>query len=566
MLYINSPNHGFPWPLPPFYVRFTHAAGRCLYNEGESGQCVQWRLPSSLGGKACLVGSVPPLIPAGRLAPFPVRSPAVLCFCLPLCVQARLRIYSARDDPAGRRRALSLWPAARDVRAQGRSRAPTGCAGAEESETNGIDQQLLAILEIAKAVATQRDLDALLADSMRSLIETWEAADAAVLLLPSPEDGYLTARAAQGYDPAPLSRIRLAPGESMSGKAFQTGQAQLYATPEATAAAMADMTPANRELFCEATVGLGQPLSAICVPLTTGRGSLGVLVLENMRKPGHFLPDDLTLLQRVGDVIALAIENVRLREELQAAQAISEANRLKAELISTLAHEMRTPLTSIKGYTTALLMEEASFGPETQREFLEIIDQECDLLQDLIRDLLESSIIDAGLLELERQPVMLPRLVNSVIEEIAHRTHRHRFLANFPQDFPIVEADPDRIAQVLRNLLDNAVKYSPEGGLVVIRGGRSQEEVVISVADQGVGIAPEHLNRLFEKFFRIKSGLGRHVVGSGLGLPIARTIVESHGGRIWAESQPGQGTTLYFTLPLHEPGQAAVNGEESQDE
>jgi signal transduction histidine kinase len=231
-------------------------------------------------------------------------------------------------------------------------------------------------------------------------------------------------------------------------------------------------------------------------------------------------------------------------------QALAEANRLKSELISTLAHELRTPLTSIKGYSTALLMEEATFDAEAQQEFLRIIDQECDVLQNLIHDLLESSIIDAGLLRLQLQPVRLPRLVETVTRDIAHRAPNHRILVDFPDDFPIVDADPDRLAQVLRNILDNAVKYSPEGGLVFVRSQVHEDEIVISVADQGTGLAPEHLNRLFEKFFRVDSGLGRRVVGSGLGLPIARTIVESHGGRIWAESQLGQGTTLFFTLPL----------------
>jgi signal transduction histidine kinase len=175
------------------------------------------------------------------------------------------------------------------------------------------------------------------------------------------------------------------------------------------------------------------------------------------------------------------------------------------------------------------------------------------VLQELIHDLLESSAIDAGLLRLDPQPVMLHRLIPSLVDEMARRTRRHRFVVDFPRAFPVVEADPTRIDQVLRNLLDNAIKYSPEGGMIVVRGQVEEERVVISVADQGVGIAPEHLNRLFEKFFRVESSLGHHVVGSGLGLPIARTIVEGHGGRIWAESKLGEGSTFYFTLPLIKP-------------
>lgn len=416
----------------------------------------------------------------------------------------------------------------------------------------GEEQQLLAILEIAKIVATEQSLDAMIRRLLGCLVERMDVVDAGAILMYDPADGQLAVKAAQGYDFSSLQQIRLVPGEAISGKSFESGQVQVYPTPEAVAAARSDMSPVNREAFARAILGVEQVQSAVSVPLTIGQTELGVLILENRREPHAFRPSELTFLQHVADLVALSIENFRLREELQTAQALSEANRLKAELISTLAHEMRTPLTSIKGYSTALLMEEASFSPETQREFLEIIDEECDVLQDLIHDLLESSIIDAGFLKLEMQPVVLPRLVQAVVDDFARRSHRHRLVVDFPEDFPLVDADPDRIMQVLRNLLDNAVKYSPDGGLVVVRGEVRPGHVVISVADQGVGIAPEHLNRLFEKFFRIKSGLGRHVVGSGLGLPIARTIVESHGGQIWAESQVGQGSTFYFTIPLGE--------------
>ncbi len=427
-----------------------------------------------------------------------------------------------------------------------------------EAQITDKDQRLLTIFEIARVLATQHDPEIILPKLLSCLIETFEAADAGILLVYEPANEWLTVKATHGYDLAALRQLRLAPGESMSGKVFQTGQTELYPTPEAIAAAIADVTPANREISRAATSGRRQPLSAICIPLITGQTKVGALVLENLRQPSSFVHEDLTFLQHVADIIALAIES-RLREELQAAQSLNEANRLKAELISTLAHEMRTPLTSIKGYSTALLMEEANFSPETRHEFLQIIDEECNTLQDLIRDLLESSIIEAGLLKLEPQPVMLPHLAKNVIDDIARRNPKYRLLVDFPSPFPIVDADPRRIEQVLRNLLDNAVKYSPQEGLIVVRGQVHQEEIVISVADQGVGIAPEHLNRLFERFFRVKSGLGRHVVGSGLGLPITRTLVESHGGRIWAESKAEQGSTFYFTLPLKGLSQEQVD-------
>jgi len=424
------------------------------------------------------------------------------------------------------------------------------------------DRQLRTVFEVARVLATEHDLEQSLPKVLAGLVEAFPAADAGLLFLHDPSDGRLRVVAAQGYVLSAMQQLRLAPGESMSGKVFESGQATLYATPEAVSEAMSNLSPENRILFQEATAGVAQPLSAVCVPLNARDARVGALVLQSLRKAGSFTDSDLNFLQHISDLIALSIEGSRLREELERARAVSEANRLKAELISTLAHEMRTPLTSIKGYATALLMEDATFSPDTQAEFLQIIDEECDVLQDLIHDLLESSIIDAGLLKLEMQPVLIPRLVNSILTDMTHRNRSHRFVADFPGEFPIVDADPERIAQVLRNLLDNAVKYSPKGGLVIVRGEVGPEEIVVSVADQGEGIAPEHLNRLFEKFFRVKSGLGRHTVGSGLGLPISRAIVESHGGRIWAESQLGQGSTFYFTIPLRRSDQLAARQEE----
>lgn len=420
-----------------------------------------------------------------------------------------------------------------------------------ETQAADTDERLAIIFEVAKILATEHNLEMMPARFLACLIEVIEAAEAGMLMLYDPSDELLKMGVAQGYDLNGLESLRLAPSEAMSGKIFQTGQAESYPNPQAIAAARENMTPENRGLLKRGTVSLGQPQSVICVPLITGQTMVGVLLLENRRQPNSFACVDLTFLQAVADLVALAIENVRLKEDRKTIEVLREANRLKAELLSTLAHEMRTPLTSIKGYSTALIEEEVTLSPETQREFLEIIDEGCDVLQDLIHDLLEASIIDAGLLRLELQPVMLPRLAKSVVDEMArHNSQKHRFLVDFSKHFPIVDADPKRIAQVIRNLLDNALKYSPQGGLIVVRGEVGEDEVIVSVADQGVGLAPEHLNQLFDRFFRAQSGLSFSVGGSGLGLPIAHTIVESHSGRIWAESQLGQGSTFYFTIPL----------------
>ena len=135
-----------------------------------------------------------------------------------------------------------------------------------------------------------------------------------------------------------------------------------------------------------------------------------------------------------------------------------------------MSHELRTPLAAIKGYSTALLLDEVKWPEDKRREFLGLIDEECDNLQTMIADILDSSLIDVGQLVIEPQPVRLPRLAHETADEMQRRTERHRLIVDFPPDFPIVDADPRRIKQVIRNILDNAIKYSPNGGLVVIRG------------------------------------------------------------------------------------------------
>jgi len=416
-----------------------------------------------------------------------------------------------------------------------------------------LKREFQVLLEVATALAKAVELDSLLKGLMKTLSDNMEGVEAGVVFLHDEESGELRAKAVWGYRREPAMRARLKPGESISGSVFQLGKGKIYSTQQEIERAMATISPKNRALFDEATEGWGKPQSAVAIPLMIGERKIGVLLLQCFAKDEkRFQEKDLSFFGALAGLIATAIDRVRLQDEAREARALEEANRLKGELLSILAHEMRTPLASIKGYSTALLLEGVQWEQEKQREFLEIIDAECDNLSEIVRDLLESSIIDAGFLEIEKEPILLPRLAQQAVRDVARRTKIHRFLVNFPDDFPIVEADPERIRQVLHNLLDNAVKYSPDGGLIVVRGEVRQWEVITSVADQGVGIAPEDLNRLFDKYFRVKLGSGRSVPGTGLGLPIAQTIVKNHGGRIWAESQLRKGTTLYFSLPLVE--------------
>lgn len=221
-----------------------------------------------------------------------------------------------------------------------------------------------------------------------------------------------------------------------------------------------------------------------------------------------------------------------------------------SEMLAGLSHDLRTPLACIKGYVTTLLREDATWDLAAQKEFLNIIAEETDHIENLINNLLDSSTFSwKGAIELKKEPVSLPQIVNKVLKDPSYRNKHHQFTVLFPEEFPLIEADPVRIEQVLRNLVDNAIKYSMENTLIVISGEQVPGELVVSVADQGIGIGDEHLSRLFEKFFRVTNGIQEQQKGMGLGLPLARQVLISHGGRIWAKSMLDQGTTFYFTLP-----------------
>lgn len=236
---------------------------------------------------------------------------------------------------------------------------------------------------------------------------------------------------------------------------------------------------------------------------------------------------------------------------------IRSVERMKTAFISTVSHELRTPLTSIKGFIATLLSDtEGFYDHETQREFFRIIDAECDRLTRLIADLLDVSRIEqGGAIRMIIEPVSVPALAQKVINAQRSTSNIHTLEADFVPDFPMIYADSDKVEQVLTNLVNNAIKYSPKGGLVRVIGKGIDGGVEVSVKDQGLGIPREHLRKIFDRFHRVDNRDNREIGGTGIGLYLVKSLVEAHRGQVTVESELGRGTTFTFTLPIGEPAE-----------
>ncbi len=226
-----------------------------------------------------------------------------------------------------------------------------------------------------------------------------------------------------------------------------------------------------------------------------------------------------------------------------------EAEELKSTFISIISHELKTPVALIKGYAGTLRREDAHWDMNTVRQAATIIEEEADRLTQLINNLLDASRLQAGGLKLQKSDVQLDQLARRLVDKFRLQTDKHLLSVDFPEPFPVIQADAARLDQVLSNLLDNALKYSPQGGTVRVAGRVLPNEVVITVSDEGIGIPVEEQPHIFERFYRVDDALSRRVQGSGLGLYLAKAVVEAHGGRIWVESQPERGAAFSFSLP-----------------
>src|SRR5947209_6925732 len=286
----------------------------------------------------------------------------------------------------------------------------------------------------------------------------------------------------------------------------------------------------------------------LALPMQHGEQLLGVIYVFRPPDAGGFSDRDLHVLDVFARQAAGALQQGRATAEMLAEKTRLE--EMQNTFVSIVSHELQTPVAIIKSYAATLGREDATWPPETIQRVSRNIEEECDRLTRLITDLLDLSRIQAGRVAMRVGSVDLPELVTEVIDQLAPRSPRHSLRASFPPGFPSVRGDADQLRRALFNLVQNAVKYSPSGGEVVVAGEALGSQVVIRVIDQGIGIAPGEEERIFERFHRTDTRLSRTTAGVGLGLYITRSIIEGHGGRIWAESPgPGRGSTFTVALP-----------------
>jgi PAS domain S-box-containing protein len=403
------------------------------------------------------------------------------------------------------------------------------------------EDRLHALQAVTDMALAHLDLDDLLKALLERIAGLLDADTVAVLLLYDEGDA-LVARAARGLEGEAALGIRIPLGSGFAGRVARERRPIVLDDVEHDVP-----DPILHEKSVRSVVG---------VPLLAHDRVIGVMHVGALR-PKAFARDDLRLLEVVAERMAMAIDRAHLydaarRARHEAAEA-EAALRVRDEFLSIAAHELKTPLTSAK---VAVQLLARSFDPATlgtaQRRTLETVDQQVTKLARLVSQLLEVVRIQGGRLQLEPREVDIAALVRSVVAQAEQLTDRHEIVVTAP-DRAVAYVDGLRIEQVLTNLVDNAIKYSPDGGTVEVGVDTGPRSVVVSVRDHGVGVEPEHRPKLFDRFYQVHPNHS----GMGLGLHICRQIVELHGGTIVAEFPEDGGSRFVLSLPVSGPGAGA---------
>ena len=284
------------------------------------------------------------------------------------------------------------------------------------------------------------------------------------------------------------------------------------------------------------------------LPLKTSRGVVGVLGVQPHDTTKHLTTEQRLLMEAFANQAALAIERAQLAGEAQQARLQIETEQLRNSLLSSVSHDLRTPLAAITGAASSLMDDEHALGPAARHEMAQTIYEEADRLNRLLRNLLDMTRLESGALQIHKELQPLEEVIGAALSRLEEPLADRAVNIRLPADLPFVPIDSVLLEQVFINLLENAIKYTPAHSPIDLSAAQDGAAIVIEVADRGPGLPPGDEQRIFEKFYRARAP--QNGSGVGLGLTICRGIVEAHGGRIGAENRSGGGAAFRFTLPI----------------
>ena len=287
---------------------------------------------------------------------------------------------------------------------------------------------------------------------------------------------------------------------------------------------------------------------ALYLPLKTSRQTVGVLSIKPIQTGQQLSPEQRRLLEAFASQLAQAVERVSLAEQSRQIKLLQSAEKLQNALINSLSHDLRTPLVTITGALTSLDEQEKTLAPDKKRSLILTARSEADRLNRLVSNLLDMTRLEAGVLNIRPKPSDVQDVIGTALGQCDARLTGRDVHVDIPDEFPSANLDFVLIVHVLNNMIDNAVKYSPEGSPLEIKAEVIANEIQISLLDRGIGIPEEDLERVFDKFYRVERP--NQVSGTGLGLAICKGIIEAHGGRIWARNRLGGGTAITIALLL----------------